>query len=460
MEFDNSQKMTDLERRATVSLGTIYAVRMLGLFMVLPVLSLYAEQLVGVTPLLVGLAIGAYGLTQALFQIPLGMLSDRVGRKPVIIGGLCVFALGSVVAAMSDSIVGVISGRALQGAGAIAAAVMALAADLTRESQRTKVMAVIGLSIGLSFSFALVAGPLFHEWIGVRGMFWLTSALALAAVGLLMGVVPNPVRTRLQRDAQVVSSAFKQVIKDPQLLRLDFGIFILHMVLTANFVVLPVVLRDQVGLNVASHWMLYLPVLFASFFMMLPFIILGEKRRAMKQVMVGAIIVLGAAEISLVFSTSALLGVTLSMLLFFAAFNLLEASLPSLVTKITAPDIKGTSIGVYSSSQFLGAFMGGVLGGAFWEVGGPTAVFLCCTVAILLWLAVSASMKNPRYLSSYLINVGSVTSEHANTMVAELARVRGVAEVVIIPEDGVAYLKVDRRELDEKRLREFSSSPA
>ena len=359
MEIPDSEKMTGLERRATVSLGAIYAVRMLGLFMILPVFSLYAEQLQDVTPLLVGLAIGAYGLTQALFQIPLGMLSDRIGRKPVIIGGLCVFALGSVLAAMSDSIGGVIAGRALQGAGAIAAAVMALAADLTRESQRTKVMAVIGLSIGASFSFALVAGPLFHEWIGVRGIFWLTSALALAAVGLLVAVVPNPVRTRLQRDAQVVSSAIKRVIKDKQLLRLDFGIFVLHMVLTANFVVMPVVLRDQVGLNPSSHWMFYLPVLLVSFIMMLPFVILGEKRRVMKQVMVGAIIVLGLAEISLVFSTTALLSVTLSMLLFFAAFNLLEASLPSLVTKITAPDIKGTSMGVFSSSQFLGAFTGG-----------------------------------------------------------------------------------------------------
>jgi predicted MFS family arabinose efflux permease len=232
------------------------------------------------------------------------------------------------------------------------------------------------------------------------------------------------------------------------------------MVLTANFVVLPVVLRDQVGLNASSHWLFYLPILFVSFVLMLPFVIFGEKRRAMKQVMVGAIIVLGLAEISLIFSATALLSVTISMLLFFAAFNLLEASLPSLVTKISAPDSKGTSIGVFSSSQFLGAFVGGAIGGAFWEMGGPRAVFLSCAVAILLWMAVSASMKNPRYLSSYLINVGALTSEHANTMVEELTRVRGVAEVVIVPEDGVAYLKVDRRDLDEKRLREFSSSPA
>ncbi len=458
--MDISDSMSALERRATLSLAAIYAVRMLGLFMILPVFALYAEGLAHVTPTLVGLAIGAYGLTQALLQVPLGMLSDRIGRKPVIVGGLLVFALGSVLAAVSDSIYGVVAGRALQGAGAIAAAVMALAADLTREEHRTKVMAMIGLSIGLSFSVALVGGPVLQDWIGVPGIFWLTAVLALLAIAIVLLAVPNPVRTRLRRDTEVVGSAIREVIADGQLLRLDLGIFVLHAVLTANFVVIPGLLRDRVGLAPADHWMLYLPVLLISFVLMLPFIIVGEKRRVMKPVMLGAIALLGVSEFSFMYSAHGLATIAASMLAFFAAFNLLEASLPSLVSKLSAPDTKGTSMGVYSTSQFLGAFVGGALGGTLLEQGGAQALFLGGGLGIVLWWVVAASMRNPRYLSSYLLKVGRLAEADAEALAGRLAQVAGVAEAVVIPEDGVAYLKVDRGALDERRLREFSVSTA
>ncbi len=455
-----SNKMTHLERRATLSLGAIYATRMLGLFMILPVFAIYAEQLENVTPMLIGLAIGAYGLTQALFQVPLGMLSDRVGRKPVIVGGLLMFALGSVVAAISNSIYGVIAGRALQGAGAIAAAVMALAADLTREEHRTKVMAAIGLSIGMSFSLALVVGPILHHWFGVPAIFWLTAMFALTAIGIVLAIVPQPVTLRLHRDAQVMTSAIRQVLRDRQLLRLDFGVFVLHMVLTANFIVIPKLLRDGAGLIVGQHWMVYLPVLLISFALILPCIIVAERQGKLKQVLLGAIGLLAVGEFFFAFSSQGLATIIVTMLLFFTAFNLLEASLPSLVTKLTPPGIKGTSMGVFSSCQFLGAFAGGFLGGALLEFAGPEAIFLGSSVLIIVWLIFSSSMGNPKNLSSYLLRVGRLSTENANDLVDRLTQVKGVAEAVVIPEDGVAYLKVDRKALDENRLREFTTFAA
>jgi MFS family permease len=448
------------ERRATVSLGLVYAVRMLGLFMILPVFALYAGELEYATPFLMGLAIGVYGLTQALLQIPLGMLSDRVGRKPVIIGGLITFAAGSVLAALADSIYGVIAGRALQGSGAIAATVMALAADLSREEARTKVMAALGFSIGLSFAVALVVGPLLEQWIGVPGIFWSTAALAALAILLVIGVVPRPERLRFQRDTEVVTSALGRVLKDRALLRLDLSIFLLHMVMTANFTVIPSQLRDGASLPEQWHWLMYLGVLLGSFLIMLPFLILGERRGHIKTILLGAILCMAAAEFSLVFSAASLTTMAASMLLLFSAFNLLESVLPSLASKLSPPGLRGTSMGVYSSSQFLGVFTGGALGGVLLNVAGPDAVFIGGGSAALTWAVIMLRMTSPTRLSNYMLNLGQLNAERATAIAARLARVEGVAEAVVVPEDGIAYLKVDRRVLDEARLREFSASPA
>jgi MFS family permease len=449
--------MTPGERRAALSMAGIYAVRMLGLFMILPVFSLYASGLDGVTPFLIGLAIGVYGLTQAIFQIPLGMLSDRIGRKPVIVGGLLIFALGSVVAALSDNIYAIILGRALQGAGAVASAVMALAADLTREEHRTKVMAVIGMSIGLSFALAMVLGPVLNRHIGVPGIFWLTAVLALFAIGITLFAVPT-VLQHLHRDTEMVPASLDSVLHDGQLIRLDWGIFSLHMVLTANFVALPLVLVDQ--LSSEHHWMIYLPVFILSFVAMLPFIIVAEKFRKMKTVFLGAIAIMVFAELGLLMGQNSLILMALSLWLFFTAFNLLEASLPSLVAKMAPPDRKGTAMGIYSSSQFLGIFIGGALGGFVFERWHADGVFFSGILVLALWLSIAYSMKRPRYLASYVLNVGEVSLGQADHLAQQITDIKGVAEVVLIPEEQTAYLKVDARILDEDLLNEFSVNRA
>ena len=387
--------MSQQESRTAFSLAGIFALRMLGLFLILPVFALYAEHLDGVTPMLVGLAIGAYGLTQALLQIPFGMLSDRIGRKPVILGGLLLFAIGSVVAATSDSIWGVILGRALQGSGAIAAAVMALAADLSREEHRTKVMAVIGMSIGAAFALALVLGPMLDGLIGVPGIFWLTALLALGGMAIVVFLVPNPGPVQVHDDAGAIPAQFGQVLTNLNLLRLDLGIFVLHLIITSMFLAMPLVLRDMIGMESHSHWMVYLPVLLLSIMFMVPFIVVAERRNKMKQVFLGAVLTLVIAQIGLFFWHQSISGIVIALLLFFTAFNLLEATLPSIVSKVAPAASKGTAMGVYSTSQFSGAFVGGVTGGWIHGQFGITGVFLFGAIAALVWLTFAFSMQHP-----------------------------------------------------------------
>lgn len=451
------EQMTAKEQRAAVSLATIFALRMLGLFMILPVFALYAEELEGVTSTQVGLAIGAYGLTQALLQLPFGMLSDRIGRKPVIAAGLLIFALGSVAAAMATTIEGVILGRALQGAGAVAAAVMALAADLTREEHRTKAMAVIGMSIGFSFAIAMVMGPLLNRWIGVPGIFALTAALALAGIVLLYAVVPTPREMTFHRDTEAEPAQFGRVLRDGQLLRLDFGILVLHMVLTASFVVLPLALRDS-GFSPEHHWQLYLPVMLLAMLLAIPFIIIAEKKRRMKQVFVSAIGVLLLSQLALVWGQQRFLLIALLLLTFFTAFSLLEATLPSLVSKVAPAQSKGTAMGVYTSSQFIGAFIGGAAGGWVHEMYGNSGVFLLCSTLAALWLLAALSMREPRYLAVEMFRVNVTGASGAAGLEQRLRQVRGVAEASVNVDDGIAYLKVDSRVLDKDALSQFSAA--
>jgi MFS family permease len=385
--------MLPAERRAALSLASIYALRMLGLFMILPVFALYAEGLAGVTPTLVGLAIGIYGLTQAVLGIPVGALSDRIGRKPVIIGGLIIFALGSAIAAMADSIWGVIAGRAIQGAGAIAAVLMALAADLTRDEVRTRVMATIGVTIGLSFALSLILGPALDRWIGVPGIFWLIAVLAIAAIGVLAFGVPREPREHVRA---VAPGQLKAVLADTQLLRLDFGVLVLHMILTALFVALPHALRDHAGLVAQHHWYVYLPVMVLSMALMIPFVIVAEKKQQMKPVFVGAVAVACVAQLALVWGYASLPAVVITLLAFFTAFNILEATMPSLVSKICPPDRKGAAMGAFSTAQFVGAFFGGALGGWFSSHYGIPGVFGFCAASALLWFAVAQGMTAPQ----------------------------------------------------------------
>ncbi|MBE9562421.1 MAG: MFS transporter [Proteobacteria bacterium] len=448
--------MTPGERRATIALASIMSVRMLGLFMILPVFALYAQELPDATPTLVGLGIGIYGLTQAIFQIPFGMLSDRFGRKPIIYTGLIIFAIGSVIAALSTTITGIIIGRAIQGCGAIAAALLALTADLTREEHRTKAMAIMGMSIGSSFLLALIFGPIFYHWINLPGIFWLTAMLALVGVAILYLMVPQSVTSSFHRDTEPVPTQFKRVLQNTQLLRLDIGILMLHLLLTSLFVVLPIALKTE--LSVDKHWLVYVSVLIASVIVMIPFIIIAEKYNKIKPVFVGAVAILGLSQLGFSYFHHSLVGIIIMLFFFFTAINLLEASLPSLISKIAPADSKGTAMGVYSSSQFFGAFLGGVSGGWLHQHYGISSVFTFCAILTLIWLLLAMTMQKPSHLSSHLLNIGQIDMQQASKLNKCLIQVPGVAEVVVIIEDEVAYLKVDRKLLNMEELDKCSKN--
>lgn len=387
--------MNPQEVRATTGLALIYVLRMLGLFMVLPVLALYATDLPGVTPVKIGLAVGAYGLTQALLQMPYGMASDRLGRKPVIVFGLLVFAAGSLLAGLAEDINWVIAGRALQGAGAIAAAVSALLADLTRDSQRTRAMLILGISIGGSFALALILGPLLAAWQGVPSIFMLTAIGAILAIGVLLFWVPaQPVA---QHSRHTLADDLSAVLRDPVLLRLDAGIFILHALLTASFVALPLLLRDVMDMSADDHWMVYLPVMLVSLLLTFPLLRAAEKRGQMRLAFMLAIAVLGLSLAGIAASGSQLGLVALALCLFFAAFNLLEATLPSWVSRQVNPTLKGTALGVYSTAQFAGAFLGGVLGGALLSSFTPAVVLSLTAMLSLPWLLLARGLRPPAH---------------------------------------------------------------
>lgn len=424
---------------------------MLGLFMILPVFALYAGDLEGVTPTLTGLAIGIYGITQALLQIPAGLLSDRIGRKPVIVAGLVVFAIGSVIAALADSIYMIILGRALQGAGAIAAAIMALVADLTREEHRIKAMALIGMSIGLSFGLAMILGPVLGGWIGVPGIFAVTGILALCGILVVSYIVPRPDEERIHREAEAIPAQFGRVLGNTQLLLLDAGIFILHAVLTACFVVLPLLLRDEAGLVAEHHWYMYLPVLVCSIACMIPLIIMAERKGHVRAVFMFAIALLALSLAGIWKLPFTLVNAALLLLAFFTAFNLLEAMLPSLVSRMAPVQCRGTAMGFYTSAQFLGAFAGGVLGGWLQEHYGLHAVFPAAAAACLVWLVLAAGMRQARKLSHYVYRIRGDGADSA-LLQRQLAALAGVSEAVVVAEEGVAYLKVDRSAFDESSL--------
>ncbi len=447
-------KMTSTELRATIALSSIMAMRMLGLFMILPVFALYAHDLPDVTPFLIGLAIGIYGLSQAILQIPFGMLSDHFGRKPIITIGLLIFIIGSIVAALSTSIIGIIIGRALQGAGAIAAALLALLADLTREEHRTKAMATIGSSIAMSFIIAFALGTVLNHWVGVPGIFWFTALLAIGGLLILHFIVPNPVNSHFHRDTEPVPTQFKRVLTDTQLLRLNFGIATLHFLLMALFIELPVALKAQ--LPTSQHWQVYLPVMIGAIAMIIPLIIFAEKRHHLKLVFVGAIGLLGVSQISFLYAHQDLTHIVFSLFLFFTAFNLLEASLPSLVSKIVRPESKGTAMGVYSTAQFMGAFLGGAGGGWLHHHYSMDIVFVVGATLASIWFLLAATMQQPHYLSSHLLNIGSVNEQEAKQLTQKLSNIIGVIEAVVIAEDGVAYLKVDKQSVDFAALEQFS----
>ncbi|MSQ71575.1 MAG: MFS transporter [Betaproteobacteria bacterium] len=396
--------MTRLEVRASLSLSWLFALRMLGLFLILPVFAVHAQHLEnGGNRTLVGVALGIYGLTQGLLQIPFGMASDRYGRKRVIIIGLLLFAFGSFVAAFATDIWVAILGRAIQGSGAISAAVVAFAADLTREEHRTKAMAMIGGSIGLVFALSLTVAPALYEWIGMAGIFILTGVLSLGGIWVTLAVVPAESLAHIDKTRRVAAASLGGVLRNAELLRLNVGIFVLHVAQMAIFVVIPVALVQHGNLPIGSHWKIYLPVVLISFVLMVPPLFWAERRGHMKTVFLGAIALLVAVQIGFVVWLPQLAAVVMLLLAFFVAFNLLEASLPSLVSRVAPANARGTALGVYNTTQALGLFVGGAAGGWLAEHHGESSVFVFGLVLCALWFGVASGMdakvgarKSPR----------------------------------------------------------------
>jgi predicted MFS family arabinose efflux permease len=450
--------MSKQELRAATSLAAVFSLRMLGLFMIYPVFALFARELTGATAETIGLALGIYGLTQGLLQMPFGLLSDHLGRKVMVVAGLVLFGVGSAWAARAHSIDAMIGARALQGAGAVGAVILALVADLTAEENRTKAMALVGMTIGLSFFVALVLGPVLAGWIGVAGIFWLMSALAVIAILVTVFVVPTPQRRRVHREAEPVTAMLGATLRNSQLLRLDFGIFALHAMLTASFLIVPVLFAHTLGLGSRSDWWVYLPILLISVAIMVPAIIIGERRRRMKGVVMTAVAALLVSQIMLAAAANERVMLLVALTVFFAGFNVMEASLPSLVTKIAPTGATGTATGVYSSAQFLGIFAGGAAGGWMQQHVGTGAVFEFTGVLAALWLVLVATMRQPTYLSSRVLPLGKARRD-ARELAAALREVPGVTEAVVVVEDGVAYLKVDPKVYDAQCAAQVAGAP-
>ena len=445
LKFTLIDMMNALERRSTFALSSIFALRMLGLFMIIPVFSVAGQSYQYATPALIGLAVGVYGLTQAVLQIPFSLIADRYSRKPLVVIGLLLFALGGAVAAMSETIYGVIIGRAIAGGGAVSAVVMALLADVTREEQRTKAMAAMGMSIGLSFVVAFSLGPWLTGLVGISGLFWVTTVMGLAAISMLLLV---PKVTRHHRNFQQgYLTQLKQVLKMGSLNRLHVSVFSLHLLLTAMFIYLPSQLIGFAGIPLSSHGLVYLPLLLISLFFAFPSIILAEKYRKMRGIFLTAIggIILGLAV--LIFGYESKYVLLAGLGLFFIAFNVMEALLPSWLSKAAPIQSKATAMGVNASSQFPGAFFGGMLGGQLLQLNNTAMGWSILTAIAVIWLLISFGLEQPRYLSSLVLRLPE--ARETDEWTSQLLAIRGIEEVVVMSDQQVAYLKVDKQQIDE-----------
>ncbi|AGH47386.1 MFS transporter [Paraglaciecola psychrophila] len=430
--------MNSTELRSAFSLAFVYVLRMLGLFMVMPVIAISAKTYPDYSAFLVGLAIGGYGLTQALLQIPMGVLSDKIGRKPVIAGGLVIFAIGSLVAATADSLTWVVVGRFLQGAGAIAGAIMALAGDLSRESQRPKVMAIIGISIGFSFYIALLLGPIIASRFGLSGIFLMTGVLACLCVFLVLFVVPNAKNVAPKGDTLPVIQDLKILFTHPQLARLNISVLLLHMLITLLFVQIPVFL---VNLNwpLDKHWQAYSVVLVVSVVGLIGFMAIAKKYK-------NAVLSISVAGLALVFtlmifSQQSIIYLLVLVCLFFTCFNYLEANFPAMVSNISPAGKKGSAMGIYASFQFFGAFMGGVLSGSIGELLGIQWVFGLASILCCIWLLLIRGLQATNRLKRYTLKT---TTQITSMALQQLSELEGVVDITVVPNEQVMYLKAEQ----------------
>ena len=438
------------EWRASTTLSGVYALRMLGMFLVLPVLAMYAASLPGAedNKTLVGLAMGIYGLTQALLQLPLGIASDKFGRKKTIYAGLVIFAAGSFLAAAADTLPLLVTARAIQGAGAVSAAVTALLADLTRDGVRTRAMAMIGLSIGLTFSVSLVVAPMIADVVGVRGLFLLTGILTVASIGVVAFMTPAPEVSKLHEDTQAQPARIGEVLKNRQLLNLDFGIFALHAAQMALFTALPFAMT-QLGLEKIQHWKVYLPSTVAGLVVMVPLIIIGETRNRLKQVFILGIVCIAAAQIGLLSGMHSIWLITVYLIVYFIGFNVLEASLPSMVSKIAPSDLKGTAMGVYNTMQSVGLFAGGAAGGLLFQKYGFVGVFAFCSTLMLLWLVLAVLSPAPKPVKNLSYPVGSVWQGNQEGLYRALSELEGVEDISFSFDRQTVYIKVLQKGFDQ-----------
>jgi len=438
----STTRMTPTELRSSIALASVSGLRLFGMFVILPVFALFAEGLPGGDDQrLVGLALGIYGLTQAVLQVPFGWVSDRWGRKPTLYTGLLIFALGSFIAAMSTTIYGVIAGRVVQGAGAVSAAAIALTADLTREEVRTKAMAIIGITIGVTFALSMGVGPVLDRLVGVPGIFAMTGVLALGSVVMVRFAVPTPPAVSATADRPKI----RDVMGDRELLRLNVGIFVLHAALMALFVVIPLMLRSA-GLASQDQWKLYLPVMSAAFLLIIPVIAVAERYHRLKLAFVGAIVLMAAGVGLLAVASDSLMAIGVGLLIFFKAFNFLEASLPSLTSRLAPARAKGTAAGVFASVQYLGTFVGGVAGGLISHHYGSGAVFFTCAGVMVVWFFVALGMTVP-VLRVYPVPI--MDEARAVGLGQRLRALPGVREVLQVSPGGTAQLKVDMARFDE-----------
>ncbi|WP_436871973.1 MFS transporter [Acinetobacter haemolyticus] len=436
--------MNALERRSTFALSSIFALRMLGLFMIIPVFAVAGQSYQYATPALIGLAVGVYGLTQALLQIPFSLLADRFSRKPLVVLGLLLFALGGAIAAMSETIYGVIIGRAIAGAGAVSAVVMALLADVTREEQRTKAMAIMGMSIGLSFVVAFSLGPWLTSLVGISGLFWVTTLMGLIAIVMLLLV---PKVTRHHRNFQQgYLPQLKQVIQMADLNRLHISVFALHLLLTAMFIYVPSQLIEYAQIPLSQHGWVYLPLLLISLFFAFPSIIVAEKYRKMRGIFLSAIAGIIVGLFILIFGYESKYVLLAGLGIFFIAFNVMEALLPSWLSKSAPLQSKATAMGINASAQFLGAFSGGILGGQLIMLQNTALGWSVLTVIAILWLFISFRLAQPRYLTSVVFSLPEI--QETDEWTSKLLAIRGIEEVVVMPDQQVAYIKVDKQCLD------------